>query len=163
MDIFLSIVAILCGILGIIGSVVPVIPGPALAFFGMLCASWTDYSTMEARTLWIWGVVAVVVGIMDYFLPGYFSKVLGGTRAGITGATIGVFVGLFFGPIGIIAGPFAGAVIGELLNNRENLDKAITVGFGSLVSFLVGSGVKIIVSGFMLYYIWKDVWHAMWA
>ncbi len=163
MDIFLSIVAILCGIIGIIGSVIPVIPGPMLAFFGMLCCSWADFSTLSSGMLWTWGIIAVVVGILDYFLPGYFSKVLGGTRAGVIGATIGVFVGLFMGPIGIIAGPFAGAVVGELINNRDNTEKAIKVGLGSLLSFIAGSGVKIIVSAFMLYYIWRDVWNAVWA
>lgn len=163
MDIFLSIVAILCGLIGIIGSVIPILPGPMLSFFGMLCCYWTDFSTISSKSLWIWGIISVVVGILDYFLPGYFSKVLGGTRAGVLGATIGVFVGLFLGPFGIILGPFAGAVIGELMNNNENLDKAVVVGFGSLISFIAGSGIKIIVAAFIFYYIWKDVWSALWA
>lgn len=163
MDIFLSIVAILCGIIGIIGSVIPVLPGPMLSFFGMLCCSWTDISTLSSGKLWTWGVIAVIVAIADYFLPGYFSKVLGGTRAGVVGATIGVFVGLFMGPVGIIAGPFIGAVAGELLNNRDNVDKALKVGMGSLISFIAGSGIKIVTSAFMFYYIWCDVWHAVWA
>lgn len=162
MDLFLSICAIICGVIGIIGAVIPILPGPALSLFGMLCAHWTDYSTMSTRTLWIWATITVVVTILDYILPGYFSKVLGGTRAGVIGATVGIFAGMIFmGPLGIIIGPFVGAVAGELLHNRQYLDKAITVGFGSLISFLVGSGVKIIVSGFMMYYIWKDLYHAL--
>ena len=163
MDIFLLIVAVLCGIIGIIGSVIPILPGPALAFFGLLCSSWTDYSSLSSRTLWIWGIITLIVSILDFFLPGYFSKLMGGTRAGITGATIGVFAGLFFGPVGVILGPLIGAFLGELINNRENLDKAVTVGFGSLVSFLAGSGLKIIISGVMLYYIGRDIWHAILA
>ena len=163
MDIFLSILAVLCGIVGIIGSVIPILPGPMLSFFGMLCCSWTDFSTLSSNRLWTWGIIAVVVAILDYFLPGYFSKVLGGTRAGVIGATIGVFAGLFLGPWGFILGPFAGAVIGELIKNNENLDKAVTVGFGSLVSFIAGSGIKIFVSGFMMYYISRDIWHAIMA
>lgn len=163
MDIFLSIVAILCGIIGIIGSVIPVLPGPMLAFFGMMCCSWTDCSTLSSDRLWTWGVIAVIVTIVDYFLPGYFSKVLGGTRAGIIGATIGVFVGMFMGPVGIIAGPFIGAVAGELLNNRDNVNKALKVGMGSLISFIAGSGIKIVVSAFMSCYIWRDIWNAVWA
>ncbi|MBQ2032854.1 MAG: DUF456 domain-containing protein, partial [Alistipes sp.] len=75
----------------------------------------------------------------------------------ITGATIGVFVGLFMGPIGIIAGPFLGAIAGEMLKNNQPLDKALVVGFGSLLSFFVGSGIKLIAGGFMMYYIWADV------
>ena len=136
MDWLINICAIVCGIVGVLGSVLPVLPGPALSFVGM--------------------VVAYLNG-GDYILPGYFSKVFGGTKAGITGATIGVFAGLFMGPIGIIIGPFAGAVIGELLYEKQNLNRAITVGFGSLMSFLVGSGMKLIVTGMMLYYIIKDI------
>ena len=133
-------------------------PGPALSYFGMLCAYWTDSTAITGRMLIIWAVITILVTLLDYVLPGYFSKVFGGTRAGITGATVGVFVGLFFGPVGIILGPFFGAVIGELLHERQELGKALKVGIGSLISFIVGSGIKIIASGFMLFYIWRDVW-----
>ena len=158
MDTFLAILAVICGIGGILGAVLPVIPGPALSYFGMLCAYWTDSTAITGRMLIIWAVITILVTLLDYVLPGYFSKVFGGTRAGITGATVGVFVGLFFGPVGIILGPFFGAVIGELLHERQELGKALKVGIGSLISFIVGSGIKIIASGFMLFYIWRDVW-----
>lgn len=157
MDILITICAILCGIIGVLGAVLPVLPGPALSFVGMVLAYFNGGDTITERMLWIWGIVTIVVSILDYILPGYFSKIFGGTKAGITGATIGVFVGLFMGPLGIILGPFVGAVIGELLHEKKNLDKAITVGFGSLLSFLVGSGVKLILAGFMLYYIVIDL------
>ena len=157
MDILLTICAIACGIIGVLGAVLPVLPGPALSFVGMVLAYFNGGDTITERMLWIWGIVTIVVSILDYILPGYFSKILGGTKAGITGATIGVFAGLFMGPIGIILGPFVGAVIGELLHEKKNLNKAITVGFGSLISFLVGSGVKLILAGFMLYYIVIDL------
>ena len=99
-----------------------------------------------------------VVTALDYILPAYFSKMFGGSRAGIIGATVGVFAGMILlGPLGIVLGPFVGAVAGELLHDRENADKALKVGFGSLVSFFVGSGMKIAVSAFMMYYIWKDM------
>ena len=157
MDLLLTICAILCGVIGVLGAVLPILPGPALSFVGMVVAYFAAGDEISQRMLWIWGIITLVVSILDYILPGYFSKVFGGTKAGITGATIGVFAGLFLGPIGIIIGPFAGAVIGELLHERQNLDRAIKVGFGSLISFLVGSGVKLIISGMMLYYIIKDV------
>lgn len=159
MDVFLAILAVLCGVGGILGAVVPVIPGPALSYFGLLCAYWTDSTAITGRMLIIWAVVTVIVTVLDYILPGYFSKVFGGTRAGVIGATVGVFVGLFFGLAGIILGPFFGAVIGELLHEKQELGKALKVGIGSLISFIVGSGIKIIASGFMLFYIWRDVWN----
>ena len=81
----------------------------------------------------------------------------GGSKAGIIGATIGVFVGMFMGPMGIILGPFVGAVAGEMLNQRLVFSDALKVGFGSLLSFIVGSGMKLIITGMMMYYIWKDM------
>ena len=157
MDWLINICAILCGVVGVLGSVLPVLPGPALSFVGMVVAYLNGGDYITSKMLWIWGIITVIISVLDYILPGYFSKVFGGTKAGITGATIGVFAGLFMGPIGIIIGPFAGAVIGELLYEKQNLNRAITVGFGSLMSFLVGSGMKLIVTGMMLYYIIKDI------
>ena len=157
METLLIISAIVCGLIGIIGSVVPILPGPALSFVGLLCAYLSDGSSISTGMLWMWGAITAVVSIMDYVLPGYFSKVFGGSKAGITGATLGVFAGLFMGPIGIIFGPFAGAVIGEMLNQHRTLDEAVKVGFGSLLSFIVGTGLKLVVAGMMMYYIAQDV------
>ena len=159
MNTLLIIAAILCGIIGLIGSVLPILPGPALSLVGMICAYMTDGSTISQATLWVWGIVTLIVSILDYILPGYFSKMFGGSKAGITGATIGVFVGMFMGPMGIILGPFFGAVAGEMFNQSRTLGEAIKVGFGSLISFIVGSGMKLVVTGMMMYYIWKDLFH----
>ena len=156
METLLIISAIVCGLIGIIGSVIPILPGPALSFVGLLCAYLSDGSSITTGMLWMWGAITTVVSIMDYVLPGYFSKVFGGSKAGITGATLGVFAGLFMGPIGIIFGPFAGAVIGEMLNQHRTLDEAVKVGFGSLLSFIVGTGLKLVVAGMMMYYIAQD-------
>lgn len=156
METLLIISAIVCGLIGIIGSVVPILPGPALSFVGLLCAYLSDGSSITTGMLWTWGAITAVVSIMDYVLPGYFSKVFGGSKAGITGATLGVFAGLFMGPIGIILGPFAGAVLGEMLNQHRTLDEAVKVGFGSLLSFIVGTGLKLVVAGMMMYYIAQD-------
>ena len=108
--------------------------------------------------MWLWGIISVIVITLDYILPAYFSKLFGGSKAGITGATVGIFVGMFTcGPLGIIFGPFVGAVVGEMLSQKRPLGEAIVVGLGSLLSFFVGTGMKLIAGGFMMYYIWKDV------
>lgn len=158
MDTFLAITAILCGIVGILGAVLPILPGTMVSFVGMFCAYFTSDSEISAGQMWLWGIISAIIILLDYILPGYFSKVFGGTKAGITGATIGVIVGLFMGPIGIIVGPFIGAVAGEMMSQQKQpLDKALVVGFGSLLSFFVGSGMKLIAGGFMMYYIWCDI------
>ena len=157
MEIFLSIIALLCGIIGIIGSIMPILPGVALSYIGMLCAYFTSASTITTPMLWVWGIVTVAVCVMDYVLPAYFSKMFGASKAGMTGATLGVFAGIFLGPIGIVFGPFAGAVLGEMLNQNRTLGEAIKVGFGSFLSFLVGTGIKLIVATIVTYYIARDI------
>lgn len=157
MEIFLSIIALLCGIIGIIGSIMPILPGVALSYIGMLCAYFTSASTITTPMLWVWGIVTVAVCVMDYILPAYFSKMFGASKAGMTGATLGVFAGIFLGPIGIVFGPFAGAVLGEMLNQNRTLGEAIKVGFGSFLSFLVGTGIKLIVATIVTYYIARDI------
>ncbi len=157
MDTFWAISAVVCGVVGILGAVLPVLPGTALSFAGMVCAFLHSGGEITSGQLWLWGAISIVLILIDYILPGYFSKVFGGSKAGITGATVGVLVGLFFGPLGIIAGPFVGAVAGEILHQKQPLDKALVVGFGSLLSFFVGTGIKLIAGGFMMFYIWKDL------
>ena len=157
MDTFWAISAIVCGVVGLLGAVLPILPGTALSFAGMVCAFLHTGGEITSGQLWLWGAISIVLILIDYILPGYFSKVFGGSKAGITGATVGVLVGLFFGPLGIVAGPFVGAVVGEILHQKQPLDKALVVGFGSLLSFFVGTGFKLIAGGFMMLYIWKDL------
>ena len=149
------IIALVAGIVGLVGVVVPVLPGTLLSFVGLLCAYFVTGSTITMTQLVVCGILSLIVILLDYLLPGYFTKVFGGTKAGITGATIGTFVGLLFGLPGIILGPFFGAVIGEMVSSNQDIDKALTIGLGSLLSFLVGSGIKLIVGLYMLYHIVK--------
>lgn len=155
MDITLAIVALILGLVGLIGVIVPVLPGTILSFIGLICVFFTTGSTITMSQLLIWGTVSVVAIILDYILPGYFSKLFGGTKAGITGATIGTFVGLCFGIPGIIFGPFVGAIIGEVVGSKTPLEKAFKVGFGSLLSFLAGTGIKLVAGVYMFYHIVK--------
>ena len=157
MDTTLGVIAIICGITGLLGAVIPVLPGTIISYAGLLCISFSSYSELSMATLVVWGVIAVAVIVMDYVLPGYFSKKFGGTKAGVIGATVGTIAGIFFGPLGIILGPFVGAVVGEMLAKKLTFEEALKVGFGSLMSFLVGTLFKLVVGGFLLYYIIKDV------
>ena len=106
--------------------------------------------------------MTVAVSAADYFLPAWMTRRFGGSRSGAIGATAGVFAGFFlFPPVGIILGPFAGAVLGELLNDRSDVPKAFLVGFGSFLAFVVGTGVKLAASAGMLIHVTADTYPAL--
>lgn len=156
MDIGLMVIALIAGAIGLLGVILPVLPGTILSFGGMLCAYFVQGSTITMTQLVVCGALSIIVVVLDYLLPGYFTKLFGGTKAGITGATIGTFIGFLFGIPGIILGPFFGAVIGEMVGSKTTLDNAINIGLGSMLSFLVGSGIKLIVGIYMMFYIIKS-------
>ena len=155
MEIGLLIIALVAGVIGLLGVVVPVLPGTLLSFGGLVCAYFVTGSTITTTQLIVCGIVSVFVILLDYLLPGYFTKIFGGTKSGITGATIGTFVGFIFGIPGIILGPFFGAVIGEIVGGKTDIERALSIGLGSLLSFLVGSGIKLIAGLYMIYHIIK--------
>lgn len=157
MDTALIIAAIACGIVGLIGAIVPIIPGTIISFAGLLLISFTEGSEIGGVKLAVWGAISVAVITLDYILPGYLSKRFGGTKWGSWGATIGTLAGLLFGPIGIILGPFVGAVVGEMLHKQLEFNEALKVGFGSMLSFLVGTMFKLVVGVMLIYYIIKDI------
>ena len=157
MENILSIIAIACGIVGLLGTVLPVLPGTIVSYLGLLLIAFRPDSEISLTMLIIWGVLSVAVIVMDYILPAFLSKRFGGTKAGSTGATIGTILGIFGGPIGIILGPFFGAVIGELMAEKLSFNEAVKVGVGSMLSFLVGTFFKLVVGGLMLFYIIKDI------
>lgn len=150
------VIALIAGAIGLLGVILPVLPGTILSFGGMLCAYFVQGSTITMTQLVVCGALSIIVVVLDYLLPGYFTKLFGGTKTGITGATIGTFVGFLFGIPGIILGPFFGAVIGEMVGSKTTLDNAINIGLGSMLSFLVGSGIKLIVGIYMMFYIIKS-------
>lgn len=159
MDILLSVAAFVLAILGIVGSVVPALPGVVLSYAGLLCAYFTSYSSMGASSLWLWLGIVVAVSAADYFLPAWMTRRFGGSRSGAIGATIGVFAGFFlFPPLGILLGPFAGAVLGELIHDKNDIHRALRVGFGSFMAFIVGTGIKIVASVGIFFHVAADTW-----
>lgn len=158
MDLVLSLCAFVLSIVGIIGCVVPVVPGVLLSYAGLLCAGLASYSGMSTASLVLWLVLAAGVTLADYFLPAWMTRRFGGSRAGALGATAGVVAGLFFGPLGVLFGPFIGAVVGELLHRHDDVAKALLVGLGSFLSFLVGTGLKLAVAVGMFVHVAADTW-----
>ena len=152
-DILLIILGFLCLLIGLAGCILPALPGPPLAYAGMLLLHFTERVQFTTVELLVWLVLVIIVQILDYFVPLLGAKYSGGSRWGERGCLAGTLVGLFFMPWGIILGPFLGAVIGELLGGRETKD-ALRSGFGSLLGFLLGTFAKCALCG---YFIWKFV------
>ena len=156
MDIFLVIVAAIFMLLGIVGSFLPVLPGPLTSWVGLLIFHLTDAVPMNWTFLIITFLVALGIWILDYIIPAIGTKKFGGSRAGMIGTTVGLLIGLFFlGPFGIIIGPFVGALVGELMNKSDS-QTAVKAAFGSFLGFLASAFIKFIVAVIFLgFFIWK--------
>lgn len=150
MDILLIILGILCLIIGLAGCFLPVVPGPPVAYAGLVLLHFTDKVQYSTAQLLVWLLVVVILQVLDYFVPMLGSKYSGGSRWGTRGCLVGTIAGLFFMPWGIILGPFLGAFIGELLGGRRT-GQALKSGLGSLLGFLLGTVLKCIACGYFIY------------
>ena len=136
---------------GIAGCLLPFLPGPPLSFLGLLLLQLRETAPFTTQFLIVWAFIVIRITALDYLVPIFGTKRFGGTKYGLWGCTLGLIAGFWFGPVGIIAGPFLGALIGEWLGSR-NSDQAFKAAIGSFVGFLVGTVLKLIVSGVMTYY-----------
>ena len=152
MDTFWLVLGFILMAVGILGCLLPLLPGPPLAFVALLIQQLRTDESFTSKFLWIWGVVTVVVTALDYIIPVYGTRKYGGSSYGVWGCTIGLIAGIWMGPLGIIVGPFLGAFIGELLakNNSEN---ALKAAWGSFVGFLFGTLLKLIACLVMAWYL----------
>ncbi len=158
MDIALLILGFLLMLVGILGSFLPVLPGPPVSWIGLLLLHLTQAVPQDWWFLGLTGVVALLVFALDYIIPVMGTKKFGGTKAGMIGTTIGLVVGLFAPiPGGIIIGPFVGAFIGELSNKADN-KTALKAAFGSFLGFLTGTFMKFVVAIIFLGLFIGKVW-----
>jgi len=137
-------------IMGIAGCLLPMLPGPPLSYLGLITIHFSSKIDFSSKFLIYWGIIVILVSILDYVIPIWGTKYFGGSKYGVWGSMAGLLAGLFIPPVGIIIGPFLGAVVGEMLaGNKQN---ALKAGFGSFIGFLAGTIVKLLVSLIMLYY-----------
>ncbi|WP_103865402.1 DUF456 domain-containing protein [Aquimarina sp. I32.4] len=157
MDIALLIIGFLFCVLGVVGSFLPVLPGPFTSWIGLLILHFTDAITENWTFLGVTLGISIIVWALDYIVPVMGTKQFGGTKYGMIGSSLGLIVGIMYmGPFGIIIGPFAGAFIGELIKDSSESSKALKAAFGSFVGFLAGTFLKFIVSiGFLIFYFIK--------
>ena len=151
MDVTLIILGSVLMIAGLAGCVLPFLPGPPLCYAGLLIQQFQETPPYSTNFLVIWAILAVVVTGLDYVIPIYGTRKYGGTKYGMWGCAIGLIVGIWLGPLGIILGPFVGAFIAELIAN-SNSEQALKAAWGSFVGFLLGTLLKLIACFVMIWY-----------
>ena len=146
MELFLVILSLLLMLLGLLGSFLPVLPGPLTSWAGLLVLHFTDGVDLSNTFLILTLMVAIFIYVLDYIIPAIGTKRFGGSKAGIIGTTIGLFIGLIAPiPFGIIVGPFIGALVGEMVH-RNDIKKALKAALGSYLGFIASTFLKFIVA-----------------
>lgn len=153
MDIFLSILAILLLIIGLVGAIIPAVPGPIISYVGLVSLYFSSHQPFTDRFMLLWAAIAIGITVLDNIVPVLGTQKMGGSKKGIWGSIIGLIFGLLFlGPFGILIGPFVGAVLGELIGGKE-FNLALKAGFGSFLGFLTGTILKLVFSVWAGYFI----------
>ena len=142
--VIISIVSCLL-LLGVIGSIIPILPGPILSFVALLVVHFFSEHTFSILFLFICAFITLLVFFSDYFLQYWGIKNFGGGKRAVYGTFLGIFIGLFIPPIGIFIGPFLGAFIGSIMDNKSD-GQALKIALGSLIGFLFGSLIKLFYS-----------------
>lgn len=143
----------------LLGAVLPLLPGSILSLIGLLLIHFTD--TYQIPTTWIiiFIILVILANIVDYYLPIWGTKQYGWTKAGVIGSTLGMMSGIFlFPPLGMIVLPFVGAFLWEYLITKSSKRKALRSAWWSFVGFLLTTGYKVILGGWMLVYAIQVIW-----
>ena len=157
MDILLIILSGICLLAGFLGCVLPALPGPPIAYVGLLLLHFTDKVQFTSTQLWTWLAIVIVVQALDTFVPMLGTKYIKGSKSGTWGAFVGSIIGLFFLPYGLILGPFFGALVGELAADRS-MNQALKSGIGSVLGFLFGTLIKLILCSYFIWQFFKVIW-----
>ena len=156
----LEIFAIILGLLGIIGSIAPGLPGPPLSWTGILLVYLAGRNgscePVSDRFLLIWLGITIVVTILDYVVPAQFTRLTGGSKAAGRGSLVGLLLGLiFFPPWGMIAGAFLGALLAEVFINRSSVADSVKPALGSFAGFFFGTFIKLVACVLMMWQMFK--------
>ena len=134
-------------LIGIIGSILPIIPGVPISWLGLLILYFAPSLPFDSVFITVTGIVALTLYVLDYIIPAMGTKKFGGSKAGMWGTTIGLIVGIIAPiPFGILIGPFAGAFIGETVFNKTQGPEAFKAAIGSFIGFLGSTFIKFIAT-----------------
>tara|TARA_B110000858_G_scaffold108699_1_gene124186 strand:- start:3398 stop:3898 length:501 start_codon:yes stop_codon:yes gene_type:complete len=159
MDIFLLTIGFLFVMLGLIGSFLPVLPGPLTSWLGLLILYFTSIVPMNYTFLGITLAIAILIWILDYIIPAIGTKRFGGSTYGVYGTTIGLLIGLLSPiPFGVLIGAFLGAFIGEMLHDKKNTKRAFKASIGSLLGLITSATIKFTVALVYAVLFFMKVW-----
>jgi uncharacterized protein YqgC (DUF456 family) len=160
MDIFLMIAGCIMILVGIAGSVLPILPGPAICYAALWLQQWRENRPFTTKFLLVWGGVIVVVLLLDYLVPVLGTKKFGGSKYGVWGCGLGFLAAFWMGPWGIIFGPLIGAFIGEMIHSNQT-HTALKAALGSFLGFLISSLLKLMACIVMGYYLALSIWQTI--
>ncbi|RTY70637.1 DUF456 domain-containing protein [Flavobacterium sp. LS1P28] len=160
MDVLLLVLGFMCMILGVLGSFLPVLPGPGISWVGLALLYFTNAVPVNYWILGITLLITVILSVLDYVIPAKGTKRFGGSSYGIWGTNIGLIVGILAPvPFGFIIGPFVGALIGELIYDFKDHNRALRAATGSFIGFLASSFMKFVVCvmylGLFVWIVWN--------
>ncbi len=158
METIALIIAVIMFLIGILGTILPALPGVILVFAGMLLYGFmTNFVSLSTYFFILQLLVMVVIFIVDFFASAISTKKYGGSKQATVGALVGMVAGIIFlGPLGIIIGPFGGSIAAELLLGKD-IKQALRVGFGSLVGVIGGTIFKLFAEIIMIIYFFMSI------
>lgn len=159
MDILLLILGFVFVLLGIIGSFLPILPGPLTSWIGLLFLHMTKTIPIDYTFLGGTLAIAILIWILDYFIPALGTKRFGGTKYGVYGTTIGLIIGLLSPmPFGMLLGAFFGAFIGEIIYDNKNTKRALKASIGAFIGFLASATIKFSIAIVYVVLFLKTFW-----
>lgn len=157
MDVLLIIIGIILTITGIVGCIIPAVPGPPLNYLSIILIELIVPEAFSSNFLIIFAVLTIFVSVLDYVLPVWGAKLFGVSKYGIWGSFLGMIIGIiFFPPVGMILGLIIGAVTGEMLAGKDD-SEILKAGFASFILSISMIILKFSLSAIMAFYFFKEV------
>ncbi len=156
-EVLIIIVGVVLSLLGLLGCLLPALPGPPLNYIAILLINFTGIAEFSTRFLIVYLLLNIVVIVFDYVLPVFGAKFYGASKKGIWGSVVGLIIGtFFFPPFGMIFGVLIGAVTGELIAGKSE-SEALKDGLATFAASLVMIVAKLVLSGIMTFYFVKSI------
>ncbi|MFU8812351.1 MAG: DUF456 domain-containing protein [Balneolaceae bacterium] len=157
METVLIILASLCMIAGLIGALLPVVPGLPVSYIGLLLLQLAKPGTFSLTFMLLWLALVIIVMVLESVIPAYGTRRMGGSALGVTGALVGLVAGFFFfPPFGILIFPFLGAFAGEWVQGKKS-KASFRAASGTILGFLAGTFLKVVTASVMIFFFWRGL------